>query len=58
MYYYVTYALFYFQAVPGVDIAQDMMAIPNGEHSTPYPTKSLLFNKGQLDIWSERLNRR
>jgi hypothetical protein len=50
--------LFYFQAVPGVDIAQDMVAIPNGEHTTPYPTKSLLFNKGQLDIWSERLNKR
>ncbi|XP_063404273.1 protein FAM91A1-like [Mytilus trossulus] len=45
------------QAVSG-EVAQDSSTPSGGEHSTPYPTKSLLFDNGQMDIWAERFNRR
>lgn len=45
------------QAVTGVDLAQETLMPSSGEHSTPYPTKSLLFVNGELLMWSERSSR-
>lgn len=38
----------------GIDLAQDTVTPPQGEHSTPFPTRCLLFNNGQINICSER----